>query len=87
MKKASQLLAEEQARMVAGSPVRKIEAFLSQAEEALDQCERAEFLRGRVLIHYALYGEDVWLRELTRAGDWIGTSLAELGDAMPIDVC
>jgi len=85
-KNAAQLLAEEQAQMVDGSPALKIGEFLDQAEDALDQCEWAEALRGRVLVHYAVYGEDVWLMELVHAGDWIGTALAELGDALPIDM-
>jgi hypothetical protein len=85
-KNAAQLLAEEQARMMAGSPVLMIGDFLDQAEEALNQCESAEALRGRVLMHYAVYGEDVWLMELVHAGDWIGTALAELADALQIDM-
>lgn len=85
-KNAAQLLAEQQARMMAGGPVRKIGDFLNQVEEALDQCECAEALRGRVLTHCAVYGEDVWLMELVLAGDWIGTALAELGDALPMSI-
>jgi hypothetical protein len=83
-KNAAQLLAEEQSRMVVGCPVRKIGDFLDQAERALDQCECAEALRGRVLTHYAVYGEDVWLMELVHAGDWIATALIELAEALPI---
>lgn len=67
-----------------GSAAVAIGGFLNQADDALDQCEAAEVLRGRVLTHYALYGEDLWLVELTRAGDWLGTALAELSDALPI---
>jgi hypothetical protein len=85
-KNAAQLLAEEQAQMADGCRVREIGGFLNQAESALDQCECAEVLRGRVLMHYAVFGEDVWLMELVHAGDWIGTALAELGDALPIDM-
>ena len=83
---AAQMLAEQQARMMAGSPILIIGGFLTQAEDALDVCECAEALQSRVLIHHALYGEDVWLVELTRAGDWIGTALADLADALPIEV-
>jgi hypothetical protein len=85
-KNAAQLLAEQQARLMAGSPVLKIGDVLGHVERTLDQCECAEVLRGRVLVHYALYGEDVWLMELVHAGDWIGTALAELAEALPIDV-
>jgi hypothetical protein len=83
-KNAAQLLAEEQSRMVAGCSVRKIGDFLDQAERTLDRCECAEALRGRVLMHYAVYGEDIWLMELVHAGDWIATALLELADALPI---
>lgn len=85
-KNAAQLLEDLQAQMVDGSPALNIGDFLDQVEEALGQCECAEVLRARVLTYYAVYGDDVWLMELVQAGDWIGTALAELGDALPIDM-
>jgi hypothetical protein len=48
-------------------------------------CEQALALCSRVLVHAVIYGEDTWLVELTRAGGWIGTALADLRDALPMD--
>jgi hypothetical protein len=84
--RATKLLAEQQARLLDDDPPLRIDELLWQADEALDTCEQALTLCSRVLVHQAIYGDDTWLVELTRAGDWIGTALAELGDALPIAI-
>jgi hypothetical protein len=81
----TELMAEQQARLRDSDQPLRIDQFLWQTDEALDMCEQALALCSRVLVHAVIYGEDTWLVELTRASDWIGTALADLRDALPMD--
>jgi hypothetical protein len=70
------------AEKLAAQRAQTVVDYLQQLNEALDRLGRALTLVEQVMVHFALHGQDTWLVEMVRAGDWLGTGHSELYDAL-----